>query len=541
MLEVGLSNIEKTFGYNKHVLIGFNFEAKTGERIALIGPNGSGKTTVFNIIMGEESIQAGVITIRKGATIKALSQIPEAVDDKTTVRDILIKNLEEIFAMEEKMRELEKEMVKATGEKLTKIMKSYSKLQQTFETKGGYETESRINKICNGFKINNNMLNRSFNSLSGGEKTIVGLASLMIQKPSILLLDEPTNHLDIDTLEWFENYLKNYQGTIIISSHDRYFLDQVANKTVLIERGKSEVFHGNYSYYLIENERRIMKEFDDYKNQQKLIVAMKRKIKQLQEWGKLAYPGGELFFKRAASIQKRLDKLELLDKPEDKKDLPLNFLVDDRSGKDVIIVKDIDLTIGDKLLLKDTSFQLKYGEKTCLMGPNGSGKSSFIKALLGTIPLTKGEIKIGSNVVIGYIPQEIKFEDNNEQVITYVRKCFSGDETRLRSSLHKFMFYDDDVFKRVGSLSGGEKVRLKLFELIQKKANLLIMDEPTNHIDIATKEVLEDALNDFTGTLLFISHDRYFINKLTQKIIYIKNNTIIEYLGDYNYFKEKQD
>ena len=542
MLEIGMSNVQKTFGYDKRVLDGFDFEAMTGERIALIGPNGSGKTTIFRIITGEENIQDGTVGIRKDATIGMLSQMPPKVTDEVTVRDVLTRSLKDVFDLEKRMRQIEEKMaaVSADQDKLEDVLKSYGQLQQAFEAMGGYEVESRISKICNGFKISDDKLDRPFNTLSGGEKTIVNLASLMISEPSILLLDEPTNHLDISTLEWFEDYLKNYKGTVVISSHDRYFLDQVATKTVLIERGKSEIFHGNYSYYLEENERRIMREFEEFKNQEKQIEAMKRKIHQLQEWGKLAYPGGEGFFKRAASIQKRLDKMELVNKPEEKKDLPLDFQINGRSGKDVLVVDDLGLMVGDKVLLDGAEFHIRYGEKVCLMGPNGSGKSSFIKALLGELPVVQGEIKLGSNVTVGYIPQEIKFEDDKEQILDYARKCFQGDETRLRAGLHKFMFYGQDVFKRVGSLSGGEKVRLKLFELIQKKANLLIMDEPTNHIDISTKEVLEEALQDYPGTLFFISHDRYFINQLAERTLNIEDQAVEQYLGNYDYFKEQK-
>lgn len=541
MIEIGMSGVKKSFGFEKSVLDDFDFEASTGERIALIGANGSGKTTIFKIITGEESIQQGNVSIRKGATIGLLSQIPPKVADNVTVSDILKTNVQKVFDTEKKLREYEIKMSNISDpDALNEIIESYSKLQEAFEAMGGYEIESKISKICNGFKISEDKYERSFNSLSGGEKTIVTLASLMISEPSILLLDEPTNHLDVETLEWFENYLKHYKGTVVISSHDRYFLDQVATKTVLLERGKSEIFHGNYSYYLEENERRIMREFEDFKNQQKQIEAMKASIKKLQEFGRLAYPGGEPFFKRAASIQKRLDKLELLDRPETKKDLPLDFQIDGRSGKDVLSVENLGIILGDKLLFDDANFSIRYGEKICLMGSNGSGKSTFIKALLGDVPLTQGEIKVGSSVKIGYIPQEIKFEDDKEAILNYARNSFSGDETRLRAALAKFGFYGEKVFKRVGTLSGGEKVRLKLFELIQVKANLMILDEPTNHIDIDTKEVLEEALQDYQGTLFFISHDRYFINKLAEKTLNIENHQVTEYLGNYDYLKEQQ-
>jgi ATPase subunit of ABC transporter with duplicated ATPase domains len=539
MLEISMNKVVKSFGFNK-VLDEFDFEATTGERIALIGPNGCGKTTIFKIIAGLENTTSGMVSVRKDATIGMLSQMPPKVLDDCSVKEVLTSGLKYVFEIEKKLREVEDEMANCNSDALNSIIKDYGKLQQAFDSIGGYEIESKVNKICNGFKIPEEMLIRAFNSLSGGEKTIINLASLILSEPSILLLDEPTNHLDIDTLEWLEDYLKNYKGTIVISSHDRYFLDKVATKTVLIERGKAEVFYGNYSYYLEENERRIMSEFEDFKNQQKQIEAMKASIKRLQEFGRLAFPGGVGFFKRAASIQKRLDKIELLDKPESKKDLPLDFKIEQRSGKDVLVVKNLNIILGEKVLFEGANFFVKYGEKVCLMGKNGSGKSTFIKALLGNMEICNGEIKIGSNVSIGYIPQEIKFDDEDATILGVARDFFDGTETQLRASLAKFLFYGENVFKRVGTLSGGEKVRLKLFELIQKKANFLILDEPTNHIDIDTREMLEEALTEYAGTLLFVSHDRYFINKLAKRTLNIENKKVIQYLGNYDYYKEQK-
>lgn len=536
MIDINISKVSKSYGFNK-VLNEFDLEVKTNQKVALIGQNGCGKSTLFNLIAGIEKPDQGQISIRKEATIGLLTQTPPVVENDITVKDIITKDLKPIFKMQQELLDLEHQMTNTTN--LDKLLKKYGKLRDKYEFLGGYEIKTKVSKICNGFKIKENMLDRVFNTLSGGEKTIVQLASLMINEPSILLLDEPTNHLDIETLEWFEDYLKNYKGTIIISSHDRYFLDEVATKTVLIERGKSEIFHGNYTYYQTENENRIMNEFKDFKNQQKQIEAMKASIKRLQEYGRLAFPGGESFFKRAASIQKRLDKIKLLEKPETKKEIPLDFKINGRSGKDVLVADDLGIIVGDKVILDGVDLYVKYGDKVCLMGKNGSGKSTFIKALLGIIKPNQGQIKLGSNVSIGYIPQEIKFDNPNATILDIARKNFEGNETTLRASLAKFLFYGENVFKRVNSLSGGEKVRLKLFELIQAKANFLILDEPTNHIDIDTKELLEEALSEYKGTILFISHDRYFINKLAQKIIYIENKQFKEYIGNYDNYKRR--
>ena len=540
MTDISIANAKKNYGF-KNVLDDFALEVTSGEKIGLIGPNGCGKTTLFKLITKEENLDAGSISIRKGANVRLLSQMPPVVSDSCTVKDILTRDFKDIFEIEALMKDLEEQMATAEPDKLEHILDRYGKLQTRFMDLDGYAVDSKISELCNKFRISEDMLNRKFNTLSGGEKTIVNLASIMLSNPDVLLLDEPTNNLDIDTLEWLESYLKSYTGTIILCSHDRYFLDKVVSKIVLIERGKSEIFFGNYSYYLKENERRILAEFEQYKDQQKMIEAMKRKIKQLQEFGKLAYPGGESFFKRAASIQKRLDKMELLEKPETAKEIPLNFQMNDRSGKQVLMVRDLDLSVADKDLLNQVSFNVVFKDRTCLLGKNGSGKSTLIKYIMNLYENEQDDnnIRIGSNVSIGYIPQTITFEDDNATILDTARKSYYGSETHLRASLAKFMFNGENVFKRVGTLSGGEKVRLKLFELMQRNVNLLIMDEPTNHIDITTQEVLEEALKDYPGTILFISHDRYFINEIAKKILYIENKGIKEYLGNYDDYINK--
>ena len=542
MMDISIANAKKNYGF-KNVLDDFSLDVNSGEKIGLIGPNGCGKTTLFKLITKEEGLDRGSISIRKGANVRLLSQMPPLVANECTVRDILTRDFKDVFEIEVHMKELEKQMAVADPNELERILDRYGKLQNRFMDLDGYTIDSKISELCNKFRIDENMLNRKFNTLSGGEKTIVNLASIMLSNPDILLLDEPTNNLDIDTLEWLESYLKSYTGTIILCSHDRYFLDKVVSKIVLIERGKSEIFFGNYSYYLEENERRTLAEFEQYKDQQKMIEAMKRKIKQLQEFGKLAYPGGESFFKRAASIQKRLDKIELLDKPETAKEIPLNFQMTDRSGKQVLMVRDFDLTVADKDLLDQVSFDVAFKDRTCLMGKNGSGKSTLIKYIMNLYENEQDDdhVRIGSNVMVGYIPQTITFEDDNATILDVARKSYYGSETHLRASLAKFMFNGENVFKRVGTLSGGEKVRLKLFELMQKNVNLLIMDEPTNHIDITTQEVLEEALKEYPGTILFISHDRYFINEIARKILYIENKGITEYLGNYNDYRDTKE
>ena len=531
MIEISLNKIDKSYGFNK-ILDEFSLEIKTGEVITFVGENGCGKSTILNIISGNENFDKGNISIRKGNTIGYLKQMPEIRKDEETVKDVLYESVSDILKISDRLKEYERKMETLKDDKLNELIIKYSNLQEKFINMDGYNIDIKINKIITGFKLNN-LIDKKYNSLSGGEKRIVSLAAIMIKEPNILLLDEPTNHLDIKTLEWFEDFIKKYKGTILLVSHDRYFINKVSSKIVLIERGKEIIFNGNYDYYIEENDLRIDREFKEYKDQSKIIAAMKKKIKQLEEFGKLAYPGGEPFFKRAENIRKRLDRLEKVEKPIIKKDIPINFDINERSGKDVIVINDYDLNINDKVLIEDINIKINYSNKICIMGSNGCGKSTLIKRILEN---NNSHIKIGSNVSIGYIPQEIEFKED-KTILEYARRYFNGEESHLRSALNKFYFCGENVFKKVQKLSGGEKVRLKLFELIQCNSNCIILDEPTNHIDINTKEILEIALKDYKGTLIFISHDRYFINKLANKIFYIEDKTIKEYIGNYDDYK----
>ena len=530
MIEINLSNIKKSFGQTI-LLEGFNLEIKSGERISLIGENGCGKTTLLKIINKEENIDEGNIAIRNGATIGYLSQQPEIMYNDLIVKDILYGSLKELLEVEKRLNNYEEKMTQSPND--INIINKYLRVQEEYSNMGGYEINTLIEKVSHGLNIAH-LMNQTFHHLSGGEQKRVVLASIIIRKPTILLLDEPTNHLDIKTIEWLEDYLKKYDGTILVVSHDRYFLDQVSTKTVLIENKKEIIFCGNYSKYLEENEARIEREFREYKDQQKLIQAMKKKIKQLEEFGKLAYPCGESFFRRAENIRKRLERIEVKEKPLIKKDLPMNLEITERSGKDSLVIQKYDLKIEDHLLIQNINTKIQYGEKVCLIGDNGCGKTTLIKEILKN---NNSNIKIGSNVKIGYIPQQINFE-KEETVLDYARKFFIGEDSHLRSALNKFYFHKDRIFDKVSKLSGGEKVRLKLFTLIQDKCNFIILDEPTNHIDIFTKEALEQALKEFEGTLLFVSHDRYFINQLASKVLYIENKLLTEYCGNYDYVIE---
>lgn len=518
MIELSLNKVCKSYGFDK-VLDDVSFEVKTNERVALIGPNGCGKSTILKIIAGLENITSGSLSIRQNIKVGYLSQIPEVEDIK--VIDYLYSGMKDILDLKERLNKLEKSLEKDySNSNITK----YLKVQEEFISKNGYIIDEEVNKIINVFKIDKKIIESNFNSLSGGEKTIVSLARLILSKPDLLLLDEPTNHLDINALEWLEQYLNNYKGAILLVSHDRYFLDKVVTKTILLERGNTTVFHGNYSYYLKENEKLEMLEFKSYQDQQKKIEAMKDAIHKLREWGKIG--DNEKFFKRAANLEKRLEAMDKVSKPITKKEIPLSFS-GERSGKDVIKIKDLTLSYPNKMLLDNISFYVNYKDRVCLMGDNGSGKSTLIKYILNNKDV------LGTNIKIGYIPQEIKFETDST-ILEEARKYFIGNETQLRSSLAHFLFYNENVYKKISKLSGGEKVRLKLFCLMQQEVNLLVLDEITNHIDIDTRETLEDALSSYNGTILFISHDRYFINKIANRVVHIENCKLVNYIGNYD-------
>lgn len=529
MIDINISKVCKSFGFDL-VLNNIDITVQKGEKVGLIGTNGSGKSTILKIIAGQESIDSGSLSIRNNISIGYLSQIPEEKD--IIVKDYINSAFKEIIELKEKLERYENKLLTEDYKVITK----YMNLQEKFISLGGYEYETKIQKILPVFNITEEMLNRNFNTLSGGEKTIISLIRLLLQEPDVLLLDEPTNHLDINKMIWLEKTLKNYKGTIILVSHDRYFMDNVINKVYLLTKRGIEVYHGNYSYYIKESENRLLLELKNYKDQQKQITAMENSIKRLKEYGRLCGPsGGEIFFRRAASIEKRLEKLEKLDKPEDKKKLNITFDMDSRSGKDVLTINNLYLSYGTKEIFNNLNLSIKYQDRLCLVGDNGVGKSTLIKEIL------KGNnsIKLGSNIKIGYIPQEIEFEDINLSVLEEARKYFIGPEQYLRSALFKYLFAGENIHKKIKYLSGGEKVRLKIFCLIQNSYNFLILDEPTNHIDIDTREMLEESLQEFTGTILFVSHDRYFINKIATSIIEIKNKNITRYIGNYDDYREK--
>ncbi|MBZ9633870.1 ribosomal protection-like ABC-F family protein [Clostridium sp. FP1] len=538
MIELALKEVEKYFGGNR-IFESITFEVQSDERVGLIGRNGCGKTTVFKIIAGLESQDKGSISIRKNATVGYLHQIPD-YPQQFKVIDVLKIAFKIQYQINRELKILEVQMASLKDRELECALRKYGELNELYEAKGGYEIEEKMSKVCTGLKFTEEFLSREFISLSGGEKTIVILGKILLENPDILLLDEPSNHLDVTSIEWLETYLKGYKGTVIVISHDRYFLDRVVTKIVEIEDGETSFYNGNYSYYVKEKERRVLEQFEAFKDQQKKIKAMEKAIKQLRAWAIQA--DNEKFFKRAASMQKRLDKVVRVDKPLiNQPKIQLDFAETDRSGRDVVSIKGLCKSFDQKEILEDLNLEIRYGECTALLGDNGSGKSTIIKTLLGEVQADYGEVKLGSNTKIGYLPQNITFNNEDLTVIDTFREDMFILEGPARGILAKFLFYGESVFKKVKNLSGGEKSRLKLCMLIQNDINLLILDEPTNHLDIDSRENLEEALMEFSGTILFISHDRFFINKLAIRICEIEDKKIVSYQGNYEYYKEKKN
>jgi len=523
MIEISLQDIEIDFGFEK-ILKGVSFTVQAGEKVALVGANGSGKTTLLRIIMGQHKSEKGLFTLRKGASLGYLDQKSE-VPQNTTVEDFIKEAHAPIFALESRLRQLEGLM--ASSDNLDKLMREYDRLQNEFITQNGYETDENFNKILSVFKITPEMLRQNCGELSGGQQTIVKLARVLLESPDILLLDEPTNHLDLDALDWLESFIRSYAGTVVLVSHDRYFLDKTVKKTILLNRGQAEIFNGNYSYCLEEQERQDMLEFEKYKDQQKMITAMKAAIKRFRDWGNRSNPPNAAMFRRAKNMERRLEKLELVDRPQADRKLPINFEMDRRSGKRVIEFEDLCFAYNpQEEILTNAQMELLFQERLCIMGSNGSGKTTIINLILGNLEVSSGVLRIAESAKIGYIPQNISFEDESESILDAFRKDAKVHENEARRILAKYFIAGDNIHKRLNRLSGGERVILRLAMLMQQKINFLILDEPTNHLDIDTKELLEESLVDYKGSLLFISHDRYFIKRLATRVVQVENGVL---------------
>ncbi len=537
MLEIGMNGVIKNYGFN-NVLCGASLEIMTGDRVAIVGRNGCGKSTLLKIVAGEETADQGIVSVRRGATVGYLEQIPALTAKGITVREVLTEPFAELFAIETRLRALEQEMATQTdAQALERLMRQYAHQQSLFASLDGYALEETFGRVATGFGLTE-LLERPFNVLSGGQKTVVKLACTILRQPDILLLDEPTNHLDVRTLEWFEAYLAKYKGTVLLVSHDRYFLDRVAQKTLVLERGTCQMFHGNYTFSQQEQERLLLIEFEQYKNQQKKIEAMQAAIKRYRDWG--AQGDNEMFFRKAKELEKRLDKMVRIDRPQlETAKIPIHF-AGERTGKEALRLKDVSLSIGGLALLHGATQTLLYREKVCLLGDNGTGKTTLLRALLGELPLPEGAATFAPGVKLGYIPQEIRFREEKASILDTFREAHPCPEGAARGVLAKYGFYADDVFKRVSSLSGGEKVLLKLAVLVQQEINFLILDEPTNHIDIQTREMLEEALLDFGGTILFVSHDRYFIQRIAGRIWELADRRLTDFAEDYAGYRQRR-
>jgi len=537
MIEIALKNIEKYYAANK-VLEDVTFEIQTGEKVGIVGRNGTGKTTIFKLISGMEPFEKGALSIRKGAVIGYLHQIPEFPEHYKVI-DVLNSAFEDIFETMEKMRELEARMTEVEGKELERLLSRYGALQATFEHQGGYEVEEKISRVCSGLKMDEAFRQRLFSSLSGGEKTTVMLGKILLQNPDILLLDEPTNHLDIESVEWLEGFIRDYRGTVLIISHDRYFLDKAIGKIIEIEKGRAFEYFGNYSAYAEEKQQKLLNQMKDYIDQQKKIKSMEEAIRRFRLWGTIGDNGG--MFKRAANMEKRIEKMEKVEKPQlEQPKMGLSFSEGSRSGKDVIRIRELRKAFGNHVIFENANFHVRYGERVGILGKNGSGKSTLIKMILGNIQADGGEIMLGPSVRIGYLAQEIAFENADATVLQTIMEGCGMSEGQARGILAKFLFFKEDVMKKVINLSGGEKARLRLCQLMLEDINCLLLDEPTNHLDINSREMLEDALWDFEGTLVFISHDRYFINKMADRVVEIRDQRMTEYAGNYDYYKEKR-
>jgi len=532
-----VNNVTKSFGGNI-IFENISLEIKNGERVGLVGRNGSGKTTIFQLLTGMESLDAGAIHMKKGTRIGHVAQIPK-FDEGMTVYDVLSSAFKTEKELEREMRALEKNMAEEREPSaLQKLMERYGVIQEKFAFLGGYEIEANLMKVANGLQVTE-LFPRSFLELSGGEQTKVSLAYMLLQKPDLLLLDEPTNHLDLFAVEWLEQFLKEYNGTVMVISHDRYFLDEVVTKIFDLEDGEIHVYHTNYSQFVEEKEERLLQEFQAYQEQQKKIKKMKEAIKRLREWANQANPPNEGLHKRARSMERALERIEKLKKPIlERKQMGLQFEGQERSGKDVVLMKEVSKGFAGHPLFNEANLHVRFQERAAIVGRNGTGKTTLLKLLLEEIKPDAGEIRIGSSVKIGYLSQHA-YGNMKSNVLEAFREYVAVTEGEARHILAKFLFYGPAVFKKVTQLSGGEKMRLRLAQLMYQDINFLILDEPTNHLDIESREVLEEALEQYNGTILAVSHDRYFLNKLFEKTYWIDEHKLFEFAGNYAWARQK--
>lgn len=537
MIICSINNIAKSFGGNI-IFQELSLEVHEGSRIGLVGRNGSGKTTLMKLMANEEAVDSGFIHWKKGMKIGYLAQIPNY--GETPVIEVLKTAFHELLEKEVKLKKLEGLMgEESDSAKLQRLIDTYGKLQDEFSSEGGYEIEAQIDRVIQGLNIEN-LINKSFSLLSGGEKTKITLALNILKKPELLLLDEPTNHLDLGAVEWLETFLKDYSGTVVLISHDRYFLDQVVTKILDMEDGEIELYHTNFSGFVKEKEERLLREFQQYQEQQRKIKKMKEAIKRLRDWANRSNPPSAALHKRATNMERALDRIEKIDRPKlEVKKMSIDFEAMDRSGKDVIVLKDVSKSFGEHVLFNQLDMLIQYKERAAIVGENGTGKSTILKLLLNELQPDSGIVRIGSNVKIGYLSQHVFQHLQDERVIDVFRSEVTVNEGEARHILARFLFYGPAVFRKVNQLSGGERMRLRLAQLMYQDANLLILDEPTNHLDIDSCEVLEEALESFNGTILAVSHDRYFLNKLFTKTYWLVQGKVHLFNGNYDWARDK--
>ena len=531
MIDIAVSGLVKEFEVGKRVLDGLTFQVDTGERVGLLGKNGAGKTTLFRILTGEVEPDEGQAGIAPGKRVGLISQIP-VYPVGYTVEDVLNTAFERLRAMERELEDITSRL--GSGDTDPALLKRYDALTAAFEAAGGYDTAIRLGKVCNGLGISPKMREQQFADLSGGEKTRVNLARLILEDTDILLLDEPTNHLDLHATEWLEDYLTRFKGTVLAISHDRWFLDHAVDRVVEIVEGKAEFYAGNYSFYVEEKERRYQERLRQYEKEQAKIEQLENAAEQMRLW---AFQGNDKQYKRAINMERRIERLRTTDKPVKEKNLTARF--GERDFKGDLALAAVGLTKGfeGRTLFSDLELEVAAGERIALLGDNGTGKSTFVKLVMGEETPDSGYVYRGPAVKLGYLPQLVKFDRPERNLVDTMLYGCNCSTQEARDRLAAFRFRGEDVFKPVSVLSGGEQSRLRLCMLMDGEVNFLILDEPTNHLDIASREWMEDAVADFGGNLLFVSHDRYFINKFATRVWMLENGTITDFKGTYEEYR----
>lgn len=527
-------NISKAYGVNE-ILNHINFHIEAKEKLAIVGINGAGKSTLLKIIMNEEEADEGQVVIGKDITVGYLAQHQNSYYDKTIYEELLSVK-QNVIDLQEQIRQLEQDMKHLEGAELEDALERYTRMNHTFEMQDGYSFESQITGILKGLGFEESEFNRPVSELSGGQKTRVSLGRLLLSRPDIILLDEPTNHLDLNSIAWLEGYLRSYDGAVIIVSHDRYFLDKIVTKVVEIENTQATIYHGNYSYYAKKREEVRLSKYRAYMNQQAEIRHQEEVIAKLKQFNR------EKSIKRAESREKMLDKIERLDKPQEIHDeMRLTLTPDVESGNDVLLVEGLAKSFDGKTIFSNVNMDIKRGERVALIGNNGTGKTTILKIINQLLSKDSGKVVLGAQVHIGYYDQEHQVLHPDKTIFDELQDTYPQmNNTRVRNVLAAFLFTGEDVFKKIEDLSGGERGRVSLAKLMLSNANFLILDEPTNHLDITSKEILENALKNYSGTILYVSHDRYFINQTATRILDLSSTGITSYIGNYDYYIEQQ-